>query len=245
MEDAPTNKIEGQEARFRQVIERLESVCTPESIFLYGSRARGDHAEDSDFEIGVVLTEANYVSRSTLKEAVSDTDFSIFPFRIEDLKSGNPDTPFNKHIYLRELKETAKTLSGQNIIENLEVPEITDIDLISDAQFNLGLALSAVLVERNGDVKTATPMFYKSCLFAARALLMKTTAQFPKSYEEIGACTSVLELDNEFTELINNALLARRGERQPETRDLYKNISFINQVVIPGLTEGVAAKTVV
>ena len=107
------------------------------------------------------------------------------------------------------------------------------------------MALSAVLVERGGDQETASPMFYKSCLFAARALLMKKTGAFPKSYDEIAEAAQELELGDEFSELINNALLARRGERMPETIDLYRNISFINQAVVPALTEDVQTQAVI
>ena len=116
MEEIPTNKTENMDIRLKKVLEKIESICSPESIFLYGSRARGDYAEGSDFEIGVVLTEENYVGRIKLKEAVSDDDVSVFPFRLNDLESVNPDTPFNKHIYLRELKETARTLRGPQIV---------------------------------------------------------------------------------------------------------------------------------
>lgn len=239
-------KTETPVARLEKVVSKIEGVCHPESIFLYGSRARGDFVYNSDFEVGVVLAEENYIGRSALKEAVADADISVFPFRLEDLKNGSPDTPFNKNIYLRELKETARTLSGESIVENLEVPDISDVDLVSDAQFNLGMALSAVLVERGGDVETASPMFYKSCLFAAQALLIKTNQIFPKSYSEIAeSARDIGGLDSEYVTLIENAIAARNGEREPETGDLYRNISFINQVVMPSLRDSIQEEAVI
>ena len=38
-----------------EVIDRVYSQTKPVSIFVYGSRARGDHLKDSDYEVGVLF----------------------------------------------------------------------------------------------------------------------------------------------------------------------------------------------
>jgi predicted nucleotidyltransferase len=40
-----------------EVVRRLVDAFQPERIYLFGSRARGDHHEDSDYDVLVVLRE--------------------------------------------------------------------------------------------------------------------------------------------------------------------------------------------
>ncbi len=45
----------------------------PKSVFLYGSRGRGDAKPDSDYEIGVIFDDDKYVQRSDIHAAVTDS----------------------------------------------------------------------------------------------------------------------------------------------------------------------------
>lgn len=97
----------------------------PTSIFLYGSRARDDAIENSDYEVGVLFPIEQYVRRSVLNEAISNSKISVYPFKLEEFLQGNPDTPFNKSIYLREIKTTGKTLRGDRVVEGMQTPAVT------------------------------------------------------------------------------------------------------------------------
>jgi predicted nucleotidyltransferase len=44
-----------EEARLRQAVERLVELFQPERIYLFGSRARGDWSDDSDYDLMVVV----------------------------------------------------------------------------------------------------------------------------------------------------------------------------------------------
>ncbi|MCC7106623.1 MAG: nucleotidyltransferase domain-containing protein [Chloroflexi bacterium] len=44
-----------EDALLRRVVERLVEVFQPEEIYLFGSRARGDWREDSDYDLMVIV----------------------------------------------------------------------------------------------------------------------------------------------------------------------------------------------
>lgn len=48
-----------EEARIRDVVERLVGVFRPERIYLFGSRARGDWNEDSDYDLMVIVSSSD------------------------------------------------------------------------------------------------------------------------------------------------------------------------------------------
>jgi len=219
------------EVNIEKVLDNIESVCEPTSIFLYGSRSRTDSTSESDYEIGVLLPEDKYVSRTTLRSVVKDARVSVYPFRLEQFQAGNPDTPFNKKIYMREVVVSGKTLRGEQIIENMQPPNIETIEVLSDAQFNLGYALSATIAHRDGSAPTANLLFYKSCLFGTRALVMEKTGKFPATYDDILTASKELDL-GEYTDVVQAAYDARQS-RSYDPAMLFKNISYLNQLVIP------------
>ena len=218
-----------------KAMDDIESVCEPTSIFLYGSQARTDATPGSDYEIGVLLPEDKYVGRSVLRSAVKEKNVSVYPFRLEQFQAGNPDTPFNKNIYMREVIVSGKTLRGENIIENIQPPSIEAIDVLSDAQFNLGYALAATIAHRDGSNATANLLFYKSCLFGTRALIMEKTGSVPATYDEIVAASANLDL-GEYAELVQAAYGARQSGNY-DSAMLFKNISYLNQLVVPALRD--------
>src|SRR4030066_1541631 len=114
------------------VVKLLNEHFKPISIFLYGSRARTDFTNRSDFEIGVLFPKDRYVGRREIGKLVSKEGYNFYPFEYEDFLQGRIDTPFQKKIYMRELVLAGKTLSGEKIIEKMKEPSISIIDLIQD-----------------------------------------------------------------------------------------------------------------
>lgn len=221
------------------VLDSIEKVCQSASIFLYGSQARTDATPHSDYEIGVLIPEEKYVGRAVLRSAINDVRVSAYPFRLEQFVAGNPDTPFNKKIYMRELIASGRTLRGDKVIESLQLPSVEVVDALSDAEFNLGYALAATIAHRDGAVATANLLFYKSCLLGARALIMTKLGELPATYDAIVEATGKLDL-GEYQPLIKAAYEARQaGIYDPNA--LFKNISFLNQVVVPALRETLSA----
>ncbi len=51
---------------FEDVISRMASALNPEQIILFGSRARGDHRIDSDYDVLIIVPDT---TESTLKLA--------------------------------------------------------------------------------------------------------------------------------------------------------------------------------
>lgn len=216
-----------------QILSQLEAICSPKSIFLYGSQVRSDARPDSDYELGVLFERDKYVGRAVLKESVKDLNVSVYPFYVDDFIAGNPDTPFNKNIFLREVIASGRTIFGARIVEDMKPPAVDVLDLLSDVQFNLGYALAATISDRNGDLKSANTLFYKSCLFGTRSLIIFRTSSFPRTYPEIFSMAGKLQL-GQYEQLIKSAYDARQSGLY-ERSMLFKNISYLNQVVLPEL----------
>lgn len=65
----PANSFSNDEVLLRQMVETIVNEVAPETIILFGSRARGDARVDSDVDLLVVETEPFSPQRSRRKEA--------------------------------------------------------------------------------------------------------------------------------------------------------------------------------
>lgn len=213
-----------------QIAQELLKFTNAKSIFLYGSRARADFYDESDYEIGILMEKSKYVGRAEIKKHFSEKGVNVFPFYHEDFIAGNPDTPFQKSIYMREIVEAGKTLAGEKVIENLKVPEIKLLDLIQDVRFNLGYALAATHSYRNGDNATASLHFAKSCLFGTRDYIIFKTGNFLISYDDILAASKKLDLQ-EYKDLPDYAFQLRKRGTDIDDKKLFQNISYLNRFI--------------
>jgi len=213
-----------------QIAKELLKFTNAKSVFLYGSRARADFYTESDYEIGVLMTKENYVGRAEIKNRFNEWGVNIFPFYYEDFIAGNPDTPFQKSIYMREIVEAGRTLAGEKVIENLKPPEIRLLDLIQDVRFNLGYALAATHSYRNGDNTTASLHFAKSCLFGTRDYIVFKTNNFLISYDDIINASRKLDLQ-EYKDLPEYAFQVRKGSADIDNTRLFQNISYLNKFI--------------
>ena len=216
------------------ILKKIIKLCNPASIFLYGSRARTDFLKRSDYEIGVLIPENRYITRSQIKKNISVPNINIYPFRLENFSKGVIDTPFQKSIYLRELVLAGKTLYGEKIIENMKLPTITVVDLIQDLRFNIGYALASVNSHRNNDKRTASLEFYKSCLFGTRNLLILRKKKFALTYDDIYNSSKEINLDI-YSRLVKKAYKCRPGKNKYSEHDLFENISYLNRFMEPQL----------
>ena len=215
---------------------QLNKVCSelkkykPKSAFLYGSRAREDYLQNSDYEIGVLFFKKDYLSRSKLEIIFRRyKNFNIYPFEYERFIEGKIDTPFQKNIYLREIIERGKTIVGDEIIKNIKPPEICIIDLVQDIRFNIGRSLDSIICEREKNSRIAASIFSKSCLFGTRDLIILKLKKFPVSYNEIHKLSKKLNLGS-YKKVIESAYKVRKGDKIKK-KDLFENISYLNQFV--------------
>ena len=214
----------------QKIANDLFKFTNAKSIFLYGSRARDDFYERSDYEIGVLMEREKYIGRAEIKKQFNIEEINIFPFYKEDFIVFKPDTPFQKSIYMREIIKAGKTLAGEKIIENLQPPEIKLLDIIQDIRFNLGYALAATHSYRNNDNITASLHFEKSCLFGTRDYIIFKMNQFLISFDDIVDASSKLDLQ-EYQELPEYAAKLRRKEVDIDTQKLFSNISYLNKFI--------------
>lgn len=226
--------------KINEMIAGIGRQLNPVSMFLYGSRARGDHYEGSDYEIGVLYSRDKKISRTEIRNLNTLDNAYFYPFEYEGFLNYNIDTPFTENIYFRDIIGMGKTVFGKNVVENFKSPSINTLDLLSEVRFESGLALASVFSFRRNDIVTSKEEFSKSCLFGLRCLIILETKQFPYSFEQIYKSFSLLEID-EYKDLIDNAFEIRKGGEIQES-DLYRNISFLNRIVKRKILEKVRSE---
>lgn len=83
-------------------------------------------------------------------------------------------------------------------------------------------------------------LFAKSCLFSLRTLIILQNKKFPIKYQEI--LKEGLKLDlGEFKPLVKAAYLARIKDKLFK-KDLYQNIKFLNQFILPQIKAKLSKK---
>ncbi len=220
----------------QKIIDGLINFTNAKSVFLYGSRARTDFYNESDYEIGVLMEKDKYIGRSEIKDKFNFKGINIFPFYYEEFIECNPDTPFVKSIYMKEIIEAGKTLAGEKIIENLKPPEIKLFDVIQDLRFNLGYSLAATHSYRENDNINAALHLAKSCLFGTRDYIILKLKKFPIPFDEIVKLSNNLDL-KEYGDLPSYAHKLRRREEKVNEQNLFKNISYLNKFIEKELLE--------
>lgn len=214
-----------------QAINQAYIKTKPISIFIYGSHARGDNLTGSDFEAGAIYSTGKRKNRLDLDQIHQAKNLNIYPWEIDQIKSYNPDTPFPKAIFMRELTSGgATTIKGKSIIETLKPPEITLADMLETVYFELGYAVASMLSIRNQDKTTGINTFSKSVLFGARAYIIYKFKQFPINYFETVELIKKSDLDQQYKQLVSHTLEIRQGETiDPD--QIFANITFLNQIV--------------
>jgi predicted nucleotidyltransferase len=206
---------------------------SPKSVFLYGSRGRGDYRPDSDYEIGIIFDDEKYVQRSDIHAAISNPKVKAYPFKWSELLHGTFSHVFQKSIYLREIIKAGRTLAGEHLIEQIPPPPITILDLIQRHRFDIGMALAALLSFRAGDMQTSMEEFSKSCLFGLRTFEILELKTFPVGYREIYELSGDIVTEPEYRAVIDAAHAQREGGQVPSIDILYENISLLDTFIEP------------
>lgn len=212
-----------------KIIKSLISF-NPLSIFLYGSRGRGDYKEDSDYEVGIIFEDEKILKRSFIHERINLDSVAVYPFKLSDVTAGNFNNPFVDSIYARELVEGAKTIYGRKIIENINPPKITTLDLLRLIRFEIGCAFTAVLAHRNGDLKIPNEGFSKSCLFGLRLLIILREREFICSPDGIYKRGRQLELETRYLQVIEDAYLVRAQKQKLKADMTFDNLAFLDLI---------------
>ena len=215
--------------------EALKSLnqFNPKSVFLYGSRGRGDAKPDSDYEVGVIFDDDKYVQRSDIHAAIGNSQVKAYPFMWSELSHGTFKHVFQRSIYLREIIKGGKTISGESLVENIDPVPITTLDLIQRLRFDIGQALASLLSYRSGDMPTSMEEFSKSCLFGLRCLEILELKEFPVGYVEIYKLSGKLKGVEEYKQVIDAAFAQRSGSEPPEIDTIFENISLLDTFIEP------------
>ena len=212
------------------LLKKIWKESKPVSVFVYGSMVRVDFENDSDYEIGIVYEKDKKWSRQQLKDLHSYENVKIYPFVLEELESGEIDSPFPKAIYLKTLLKSNFVVYGKKLEEIIKDVEINKEDLIEAVGFCLGRAYSAIVSSRQNDWVAVRDSFTKSALYGLQILIYIKIKELVFSYKEIQEKSKDL-LPEEYEELINHVIEIRKGNLVVETPLLYKNISFLNKVL--------------
>lgn len=217
------------------VTETLKALAkfNPKSVFLYGSRGRGDATPESDYEIGVIFDDDAYVLRSDIHAAITNPDVKAYPFKWGELQQGTVGFVFQKSLYLREIIAGGRTIAGADLIGQIPLPPITILDLIQRTRFDIGMALAALLSYRSGDTKTCKEEFSKSCLFGLRSLEILELKKFPVGYDEIYRLSAGLLDDPAYQRVVEAARAVRETDEMPSIDVIFDAIGFLDSFVEP------------
>lgn len=208
------------------VLRAISQNTRATSVFLYGSRARGEGLEGSDWELAALFKSEDFVAEKDLRHiAAIPDDMRLYPYDYELFLRGEIVVPFQRALYLREIKVTGKTLMGETIVETFSPPPITLVDLLCDLKFHLGRASDALVSFRRHDMVTAASLLFKSCIFATRDWIIYTRRHFPATYREISGVSVP-----GYSELIGKAYSMRAGAA-PDADLFLNNIYYINRFV--------------
>lgn len=214
----------------------------PKSVFLYGSRGRGDSKPDSDYEIGVIFDDDKYVQRSEIHAAITDHKVKAYPFKWGELLHGTFGHVFQKSIYLREIIKGGQTIAGENLIEQIPPPPVTTLDLIQRIRFDIGMALAAILSYRTGDMQTSMEEFSKSCFFGLRCLEILELKTFPVGYDEIYKLSAKLVTEPEYRAVVEAARKVRQTGEPASMDVLFSNISLLDTLIEPKILAAFKAR---
>ena len=207
----------------------------PVSVFLYGSRGRGDNKPDSDYEIGVIFDDDKYINRATIHSAITDPQVKAYPFKRGELLNGSLDFLFQKSLYLREIIMGAKTIFGENLIPRIDPLPITNLDLVQDIRFSIARALDALLAFRSGAIQTSMDLLVKSCFYGLRDLEIQQLKIFPLGYNRIYELSHKLAMDADNQAVIEAVHNFRETNIQPPDSIIYDNISLLDSLIEPKL----------
>jgi len=214
----------------QKIAQDVYKKFKPISVFLYGSRARTDFKEDSDYEMGVIQNKKGEIPRFQLNKFVNNKRILIYPFVKSELENCSLDTPFQKEIYVYELIKAGRTLAGGKIIENIKTPQIRTIHLIERLGFDSGQALAAIFASRQEDWVNSSMEFMKSCLFGTRVLEIFELGKFVFTFDETYTLSKGLDL-GEYREVVDHAFRVRKNKAKPKEELLYKNIGYLNKFI--------------
>lgn len=205
----------------------------PKSVFVYGSRGRGDAKPNSDYELGIIFDDDKYVQRSDIHTAITDKRVKAYPFKWGELSQGTFGHVFQKSLYLREIIRGGQTVAGEHLIEQIPPPPITTLDLIQDIRFYIGRALDAMLVYREGHKELGMEMFSKACFFGLRDLEILELRTFPLGYDELYELSAKVVTDPQYREVVEAAHAYRKTGKVAEIDILYRNISLLDTLIEP------------
>lgn len=213
-----------------RTIEVIRTQSRPISIFLYGSRARNDFLQQSDYELGVFYAKEEMISEETLHSmAELPNEYHIYPYEIKSFIAGTLNIPFEESIFIKSMVTCGKTISGEQTIENIDPPPIKVVSLLREIKFQLGRASDAIVCFGSGDKELSARIFMKSCLWGTRCLVILKTGCFPVSYSEIVEKSLSLDLE-EYAEMPQKGLVAREIGKI-EKSDLLRNVWYLNRLI--------------
>lgn len=233
-----------------EAISIIAEHFKPISIFAYGSFVSGDVNANSDVDLGVIFdcgkngeNEQNYKSRAKIRELlqtyqkVEGRKIAVYPFRLHDFKKYNARFPFQKNVFSAViLSGGASTVYGEDVVGNIKPPKLDLNDFLQDTLFELGVAFSAVQVAKSGDINVASSLFYRSHIYAIRNLVWATTSKLAIGFKQICEMAHTINIPEEYSGIFQTACQIREGNAQTiSMNDFYKNISFINDFVIPSM----------
>jgi len=217
--------------KIQKAITDIYNKTSPETLFIYGSHARGDYTPESDYEVGLLYKRECRIKRDNLAQMHSIPNLHLYSFPFEEFIQLDIQIPFTKAIYFNELLEKgAITLMGKQILEKMIPPQIVLTDILEELSFDKARALSAMLSFRQNDIFSATDHLIKSCLYATKMLFLLEKGLFVSRYDEILENIKTIPIGPSYLLLIEYALKLRGKREIADLKRIHENLTYIEYV---------------
>ncbi len=213
-------------------VENIYKKTNPLSVFLYGSRAREDHRQNSDFEVGLIYPEKSRVRREDLAAMHTFSNLNLYSFTQESLKKYSIEVPFPKIVFLRELFENGSVvLLGKSLKEIIGPPPVSVSDMFEEVVFNRARSLGSLLSFRNKDVTTATDQIVKACAYALKMYLLLKTKQLFSRYDIVFTHPELIKLEPEYQNTFSRIYEIRMQKKPLDLNLIFSVMTVIDKKV--------------
>lgn len=221
-------------------ISRAAREAEAETIFVYGSQARGDYERSSDLEVGIVVPWASEGASAKFSKAISPSiPARYYTFERPKLEQGKPDVPFTRRIFVAELRASAITVFGEPVEEFLPRLGIRAGDLYEEHGFVRARILDGLVCARNGHDETAAALCWKGSYMAGRLFVLATDRVLISNRDALlerswPGCVSELRSWMEYArslEMIRRDPASVRGLLKVMTQGIYEVLDDVDEPI--------------
>jgi predicted nucleotidyltransferase/HEPN domain-containing protein len=223
----------------RDAVERLVAAFAPERIWLYGSRARGDHHEGSDWDLVMVLPDAR--PRPARADVFAAARADGAPVDVQVMHHAS----FHDRLHLRASFPSAIVRDGRIVYQEVDMGVTDARRWIEWARRNL-MSAQILLSATPPQIPNATFLHQQAVERAGKALLALADTPIAKTHDAGGIASALADSHPDLAERIAALTdLSNLGQGLRYPSDLVAPdlpTARANQAVVAALVDAAAAR---